>query len=332
MQIKEVAIIGSGSWATALVKIFTNNRRHVHWWVRNDETAEHIVTYHHNPIYLSSVEFKPERISVNTNLEEVINSVEVVILAIPSIFLSETLNALPRNIFENKYVISSIKGIVSETNELIHDYLIREFNIILGQYGVISGPCHAEEIGMERLSFLTVAGKKAKFVTRIATIINCRYVQTSTTDDVVGTTYAGILKNIYSIVHGIYLGIGSYGDNFMAVFICNAIKEMQTFLQVASTKEQSVLDSVYLGDLLATSYSQFSRNRFFGTLIGKNYSVKYAIAEMNMVAEGYNAVKCVKKLNETYMVEMPILDAAYRVLYESIAPKIEMKILAQKFK
>ncbi len=327
---KIISVIGGGSWATAIIKILSNNVNKIHWWVRSAETAEFIRKYKHNPNYLSDVEINTDKIEVETDLKKAIHSSDIVILAVPSAFLKNALANITADDFKNRAVFSAIKGIIPDELLIIGDYLNEKIGIPISQIGVITGPCHAEEVAMERLSYLTIASQNKEIATSLALLMNCRYIKTSVSDDIYGTEYSAVLKNVIAIASGICHGVG-YGDNFQAVLISNAIQEIERFVNAVHPVKRDIKDSAYLGDLLVTAYSSFSRNRMFGTMVGKGYSVKVAQLEMNMIAEGYYATKCIYELNKKYNVHIPITNAVYHVLYEKIAPRIEMKLLSDQF-
>ena len=324
----KIAVIGGGSWATALVKILSNNLKDIYWWMRNKESVEHIKKYCHNPNYIRSVEFDLKKLKVSSDLNEIISGSDILIFAVPSAFLKETLEKNPQEL-KDKIIFSAIKGIVPEDNVIVGEFFHNRYKIPYKNIGVISGPCHAEEVAMEKLSYLTIACQDIKKAKLMASNLECRYIKTSVSDDIYGTEYAAVLKNIIAIASGICNGLG-YGDNFQAVLISNGIQEIKRFVDTVHPIDRDIKDSVYLGDLLVTAYSQFSRNRTFGNMIGKGYSVKSAQVEMNMIAEGYFSVKCIKEVNKNYHVDMPVTDAVYNILYERISPVIEMKILADK--
>lgn len=326
---REVSVIGGGSWATALVKLLANNASMVHWWMRNADKAHYINKYHHNPRYLSAVQFEKDKINVSNNLDEIIAASEVIVVATPSAFLMDVFGDRDNSDLESKIVISAVKGIVPEVHQIPARFFHKRFNIPYERIGMISGPCHAEEVALERLSYLTIACQDEKLAEYFATLIECRYLKTHLSDDLFGTEISAILKNIYSVAAGIYNGLG-YGDNFQAVLISNAIQEIERFVDALNPIHRDVKSSAYLGDLLVTAYSQFSRNRTFGSMVGKGYSVMSAQMEMNMTAEGYYAAKSIIKMNEKYEVDIPIATAVYRVLYENISPAVEMRILADK--
>lgn len=326
----KISVIGGGSWATAIVKILSNNVNNIHWWVRSNETAEFMRKYKHNPNYLSDVEIDLNKIVIETDLRKAITASDIIILAVPSAFLKSTLEKISGEDFKGRAVFSAIKGIIPDDLLIIGDYLNQKIGIPVEQIGVITGPCHAEEVAMERLSYLTIASQNKETATKLATLMTCRYIKTCVSDDIYGTEYSAVLKNVIAIASGICHGVG-YGDNFQAVLISNAIQEIERFVEAVHPVNRDIKDSAYLGDLLVTAYSSFSRNRMFGTMVGKGYSVKFAQLEMNMIAEGYYATKCIYELNKKYNVHMPITNAVYHVLYEKIAPRIEMKLLSDQF-
>ena len=326
---QKVAVIGGGSWATAIVKMLCNNATGVHWWLRNASVVEHIKKYKHNPNYLTSVEFDTNKLLLNTDLKDVLSKADVLIMAIPSAFLKDALSGLNANDFKNKKVFSAIKGIVPEHNLIVGEFFNKEYGIPMENIGVITGPCHAEEVAMEKLSYLTIASQNIESASFVASQLNCRYIKTTVSDDIFGTEYSAVLKNVFAIASGICHGLG-YGDNFQAVLISNAIREIKRFVDTVHPINRDIKESAYLGDLLVTAYSQFSRNRTFGSMIGKGYSVKSAQLEMNMVAEGYYAVKCMHEINKQHKVEMPITDAVYNILYEKYAAVVEIRLLCDK--
>ena len=325
----KIAVIGGGSWATAIVKMLCNNASQTHWWIRHESAIDHIKKYKHNPNYLTSVEFDTSKLQLNSNLKEVIKNADVLIMAVPSAFLKETLSEVTSVDLQNKQVFSAIKGIVPEHNLIVGEFFNKEFKIAMENIGVITGPCHAEEVAMEKLSYLTIASQSSQNAAYVASQLSCRYIKTTVSDDIYGTEYSSVLKNVFAIASGICHGLG-YGDNFQAVLIANAIQEIKRFVDVVHPIDRDIKDSAYLGDLLVTAYSQFSRNRSFGGMIGKGYSVKSAQLEMNMIAEGYYGTKCVFEINKKYNVRMPITEAVYRILYEKMSPAIEMKLLTDQ--
>lgn len=326
---KKIAVIGGGSWATALVKILCNNIDTVSWWMRGQDSVDHILNYRHNPKYLQSVEFDLNKINVSTDLNAILAAADIIIIATPSAFLVKLFENVDKKLFEGKVVFSAVKGIIPEHNAIPARFIHKTFGTPYSKIGIICGPCHAEEVALERLSYLTIACQDDRIAEEMADLLACRYIKTTISDDLFGTELSAVLKNVYAIASGICAGLG-YGDNFQSVLIANAIQEIENFIDEVSPIHRDVKSSAYLGDLLVTAYSKFSRNRTFGFMIGKGYSVKTAQLEMDMIAEGYYAVKCVVEINKKFQVEMPIVEAVNNILYEKISPVIEMRILTDK--
>ncbi|NOY95372.1 MAG: NAD(P)H-dependent glycerol-3-phosphate dehydrogenase [Chlorobi bacterium] len=324
----KVAVIGSGSWATALAKILLENLGGINWYFRNPEDIGQFIKFRHNPKYLRGVEFDTGRIHFYSDIDKVTAESEILILAIPSAFLNGTLEAMKTDI-SRKFILSGIKGIVSKDNLLVGEFLHKYYNVPFSSIGIIAGPCHAEEVALERLSYLTIACPDETKANEFAQLIRCDYIITNTSDDIWGTEYTSVIKNIIAIAAGMVYGL-RYGDNFQAVLIANAIQEIKRFVDKVHPITRDIKSSAYLGDLLVTAYSQFSRNRQFGTMVGKGYSVKTAQLEMLMIAEGYYAAKSIKEINEKYKVQMPISEAVYRILYENTPPKREIAKLTEK--
>ena len=323
----KIAIIGSGSWATALAKIILNNVESINWFVRSQDTIEQFKKANHNPSYLCDVLFDIDRINFSSDINEAVADADIIILVTPSAFLKSTLEKLEVDI-SNKFVVSAIKGIIPEGNQIVGKFINSEFNVPFDHIGVIAGPCHAEEVALERLSYLTVACPDVKKARAFAFLLECSYMRTHISDDIYGTEYSSVLKNVIAVASGICHGL-YYGDNFQAVLIANAIQEIKRFVDRVHPITRDIKSSAYLGDLLVTAYSQFSRNRLFGNMIGKGYTVRSAQMEMHMVAEGYYAVKCIKEINKEYNVFMPICDAVYNICYENISPAIEIRLLTE---
>ena len=325
---KKIAVIGGGSWATAIVKMLANNADTLLWWMRNEVAVQHIKETQHNPRYLSGARINTDVVEVSSDLKAICDQADVIILAVPSAFLHTTLSALEIDL-SKKIFFSAVKGIIPEHNQIVGEYIQSEYNVPLNQIGVITGPCHAEEVALERLSYLTVACEDLSVAEFMAEQLRCRYIKATTSDDIYGTEYSAVLKNVVAVAAGIAHGLG-YGDNFLSVLISNAIREIKRFVDTVHPINRDIKDSAYLGDLLVTAYSKFSRNRTFGTYIGKGYSVKAAQMDMNMVAEGYYAVKCIKEINKEFGVDMPITDSVYRMVYEKMSPRLEFKLLAEE--
>jgi len=324
----KIGVIGGGSWATAIVKMLCENVDSVNWWMRNEEAIQHINTYGHNPNYISDAELKKSKLNLSSDINEVVKNSDYLVLAVPSAFLKSTLKNLEIPL-KDKIIISAIKGIVPENNTIVGEFIHNQYDVPYENIGVITGPCHAEEVALERLSYLTIACsdvEKAKF---FANAISGRYIKTTVSDDIYGTEYAAVLKNVIALASGICHGLG-YGDNFQAVLVSNAIREIKRFVDQAHPIDRDIKESAYLGDLLVTAYSQFSRNRTFGEMIGRGYSVNSAQLQLKMIAEGYYAVKCIMEINEKLKVEMPITQAVYNILYDRKSAKKQVKLLTDK--
>lgn len=326
----KITVLGGGSWATALVKMLTENADDVHWYMRSVYAIEHIKKEGHNPNYLSSVELQNNRITLTSSIDEAVSASDLLVFAIPSAFLETELKKLTLPL-DGKIVFSAIKGIVPETGLIVGEHFHANYNIPFENIGVITGPCHAEEVALERLSYLTIACADQKKAELVANHLQSHYIKTKISDDIIGTEYAAMLKNIYAIAAGIAHGLG-YGDNFQSVLMSNAIREMKRFISRVHKMKRNINNSAYLGDLLVTGYSTFSRNRMFGNMIGKGYTVKSAQMEMNMVAEGYYATKSAHLLNQKHekKAATPIINAVYDILYEHKNPKKIFKKLTDK--
>ncbi len=323
-----IAVLGGGSWATAIVKMLSENLETIGWYMRSIYAIEHIKRNRHNPSYLSSAELHPEQLDLSKDINHIIENYDVLIFAIPSAFLNTELEKLTASL-EGKIIFSAIKGIVPESGLIVGEHFHTLYNIPYENIGVISGPCHAEEVAMERLSYLTLACQDEEKAKELSKAIAGRYIKTKISDDIIGTEYAAMLKNIYAIAAGIAHGLG-YGDNFQAVLMSNGIREMKRFIKKIHKMKRNINNSAYLGDLLVTGYSTFSRNRMFGNMIGKGYTVKSAMLEMSMVAEGYYATKSAYKINQKNKAKTPIIDAVYNVLYDKKEAKDEFLKLTNR--
>lgn len=324
------AVFGSGSWATAIVKILCENLNEIGWYMRSVQTKEHLLKEQHNPSYLSSVEFHLEQLKLSNDINEIADYADVLIFVIPSAFIYSELEKLQIDI-SNKIIVSAVKGIIPESGLLVGEHFNEYYKIPFNNIGVIAGPCHAEEVALERLSYLTISCADASKAKEIADQFSSNYIKTKISDDIIGTEYAVMLKNIYAIAAGIAHGLG-YGDNFQSVLMSNAIREMKRFIKKMHKMKRNINNSAYLGDLLVTGYSVFSRNRMFGNMLGKGYTVKSAMFEMNMVAEGYYATKSAFLLNKKNVkkTRLPIINAVYGILYEGKNPKKVFKKLTDK--
>jgi glycerol-3-phosphate dehydrogenase (NAD(P)+) len=334
----QFGIIGGGSWATALAKILTDNGHRIHWWLRNEKIVQHIRTRKHNPQYLSSAYFEPAMLNMSTNLSEVVEQSDVLVICIPSGYLMGSLFEIPSDAFKGKKIVSAIKGILPDSFLLLNEYLAASFQFPVNDYFTVMGPCHAEEVAAEKLSYLTFSGEDVEMATEIATHFKSYYINTVVNHDIWGSQYAAVLKNIYAVGSGIAHGL-EYGDNFLSVYIANAADEMVGFLrkvmelkEAPDTGKINYASSVYLGDLLVTCYSLFSRNRTFGNMIGKGYSVKVAQLEMNMVAEGYPASKGIFNINKAVGADLTISETIYQILWEGLDAATGFRIIEGKLK
>ena len=323
-----VAILGGGSWATAIAKMLLANVEEIGWYIRNDEKIEKFKSLGRNPNYLTGVNFDVSRIKFSSKINTVVKNADIIFVAIPSPYLKSQLKRLKLRL-DSKIIISAVKGIVPDENMILSEYFNMYYGVPIDRIAVISGPCHAEEVALERTSYLTIGCRDREIAKQIAAIMTNRYTQTYISEDVNGIELSSVMKNIYAIAVGICHGL-KYGDNFQAVLISNAIQEMNRFCNAAVPHHRDLQESVYLGDLLVTAYSRFSRNRTFGTMIGKGYSVKTAQMEMEMIAEGYYAAKCIREINEDFQVNIPIADAVYDILYQHKIPSKTMKDLTLK--
>lgn len=324
----KVAVLGGGSWATALIKILSKNKRDIGWYVRSEETKTFIEKNHHNPSYLPSATLKTKRLKISTDINTVVNQADIIIVVIPSAFIISELANLNVSL-KDKIIVSAVKGVVPGKMKILGKYFHEDYNVPLEQIAVICGPCHAEEVAMEKLSYLTIACQNLDFAKYITSMLKTRYIRTKISDDIIGTEYAAMLKNIYAIAVGIAHGLG-YGDNFQSVLISNAIREIKRFIKNMHKMKRNINNSAYLGDLLVTGYSVFSRNRTFGNMIGKGYTVSAAQMEMKMIAEGYFATKSAKIINEKFKTQIPIIDAVYIILYKNENPSKVFKKLSFK--
>ena len=316
----KVAVIGGGSWATALVKILAENpATRVNWWLRDAADIEHIRQHHHNPSYLSDVHINPRRVTPCASLKAALKGTEYVVLAIPAAFVREPFENLDPELLRGKHLISAVKGLIPSDHVLITDWLARDFGIPKSSLCAIGGPCHAEEVALGKQSYLTIASAEADTAKKVSELLTCRYVFANPSDDLYGVEYAAVMKNIIALACGITHGLG-YGDNFQAVMVSCAMDEIERFLTAVDPRPRNLSASAYLGDLLVTAYSQFSRNRLFGNMLGRGYSVAAAQLEMKMVAEGYYAAKSISVINDRYKVNMPITDMVYRIIYGNVSP------------
>ncbi len=325
---EKIAVIGGGSWATAIIKILSENNVAIQWWLRNKEAAQHIRKYHHNPHYLSDIVINRRKVKACTDINDAVKDVSIIILAVPAAFVSDALSTLTAADFKGKLVVSAIKGMIPGDNILVTDLVERDYGVPSSDLCVIAGPCHAEEVAMERQSYLTIACPSLENANRFATLLNCRFVKATVSQDLYGIEYCAVMKNIVALACGICHGL-NFGDNFQAVLVSNALQEIKRFLDTVYPLNRDLNESAYVGDLLVTAYSQFSRNRTFGNMIGRGYSVISAQIEMNMVAEGYYAVKSVHQILQKYSIKMPITETVYNILYEHASPGHEVQFLKE---
>lgn len=326
----KIAVLGGGTWATALAKIVLTSEPHLNWYMRRPEQIEDFKRIGHNPSYLSNIPFNLDRITFYSDINAIVEASDTLILAVPSPFLKSHLEKLQVSL-KDKFVISAIKGIIPPENLVVTDYLTQYQNIPAHNIAIIGGPCHAEEIALERLTYPTIACSDRNKALAIANVFNSRFVKASTSIDVLGIELGAVLKNVYAIASGICHGL-KYGDNFQAVLVSNAVLEMERFVDAVSPIKRNINESAYMGDLLVTCYSSFSRNRTFGSMIGKGYSVKAAQIEMEMIAEGYYGTKCIMEMNQQYNIDMPIADTVYNILYEKAPVRAEIKRLREILK
>lgn len=327
----KIAIIGGGSWATAIAKIVVTHTHHIGWYMRRDDRIEDFKRLGHNPAYLTSVRFDTNEIFFSSDINKIAQAYDTLVFVTPSPYIKNHLKKLKTRI-KDKFIITAIKGIVPDENLVCSEYFHNVYDIPYDNLACLGGPSHAEEVALERLSYLTVGCTDRDKAAAFSDILASDYIKTKTSSDVIGIEYSSVLKNVYAIAAGICSGL-KYGDNFQAVLMSNAVQEMARFLKsVYPLDERNITDSVYMGDLLVTGYSNFSRNRTFGTMIGKGYSIKSAQIEMEMIAEGFFGTKCMKEINRHCHVNMPILDAVYNILYERISPQIEIKLLTDSFR
>lgn len=327
----KIAIMGGGSWATAIAKmVLSHEDETINWYMRRDDRIEEFKRLGHNPAYLTSVRFDIKRINFSSDINKVVRESDILIFVTPSPYLKSHLKKLKAKL-KDKFIITAIKGIVPDENLIVSEYFHKVYGVPEEQIAVLAGPCHAEEVALERLSYLTIGCSNRDSAKYLSKKFANHFIKTSVSQDVPGIEYSSVLKNVYAIAAGICSGL-KYGDNFQAVLMSNAVQEMNRFIETVHPIERKIDDSVYLGDLLVTGYSKFSRNRVFGSMIGKGYSVKSAQIEMEMIAEGYYGTKCIKEINRHYHVNMPIVDAVYNILYERISPMIEIKLLTDSFR
>ena len=326
----DVTIVGSGSWATAIIKLLLPNTGRICWFIQFDDILKHIKKFHHNPRYLSAIDFNPEKLLLTNDINKAFRASGTIMLVTPSAFLKETLKPLNVSL-KSKTICSAIKGFIPEDNTIVGEFLHKEYGVPFSDIVIITGPSHAEEVAMEKLTYLTIASQDRERAKMVAGYLKNHYLRTIISDDIFGTEYAAVMKNIYAIAAGICIGLG-YGDNFLAVLLSNSAMELKYFIDSIHPIDRDIKSSAYLGDLLVTGYSQFSRNRSFGNMIGKGYSVGNALLEMTMVAEGYYASKGIHKLMSEMNLRIPIAETVYRILYENAVPSKEISKLTKILK
>lgn len=326
----QIAVMGGGSWPTALAKMILDNVDTLNWYMRRQDQIDEFKIQGRNPDYLTATKFDVQRINFTSDINAVVRDSDILVLAVPSPFMKQHLKRLHRSM-KRKVIVSAIKGMVPDENMVVTDYLHIKYDIPIENLGVIAGPCHAEEVAYERLSYLTIGCTNLERAKQLAQYFETPYVKTTTSDDIIGLEYCSVMKNIYAIAAGICYGL-KYGDNFQSVLLSNAIQEMKRFANATNPLQRDIDHSAYLGDLLVTAYSKFSRNRQFGTMIGRGYSVKTAQLEMEMIAEGYYGTKCIHEFNERYKVDLPIVDAVFNILYKFHSPTLEIQNLATKLR
>ena len=322
-----IGLLGSGSWATAIAKMLCENTDSLNWWVRSEDTLKHLEKFGGNPRYIESIQLPVEKLRLSTSMQDVIDNSDILVVAVPSMFLHDAVEEHEPKGLENKFIFSAIKGMIPQYNTIPARYFHKQFNIPYDQIGIICGPCHAEEVARERLSYLTVACPDTKRAELFAPFLRTRYIKVNTSDDVFGAELAAVLKNVYAVGAGLAHGLG-YGDNFISVLISNAAIEMKSFIDAVHQIDRNIKSSPYLGDLLVTAYSVNSRNRSLGTMVGSGYTVKSAVIEMKMVAEGMTGAKGINEMNKKFKVDIPIADAVYRILHERMSPVLEMRLLS----
>lgn len=321
-------VLGAGSWGTAIVKILTEKNSSINWYVRNESNLNHIKTFRKNPNYLNSLELEINKINLSSSIIDVVKNSSVIILAIPSPFLDSELKKI-KSFFKGKVFFSALKGVIPESHLIVSEHLNQFYKVSFAKIGVITGPCHAEEVALEKLSYLTVACKNTKIGKSMTDSLNTKFIKTKFSKDLKGAEYASMLKNVYALLVGVANGLG-YGDNFQSVLISNSVKEMKRFIKTVYLLERDINDSEYLGDMLVTCYSTFSRNRTLGNMLGKGHSLKAAILEMSMISEGYYATKNAYEIGLENKIPFEIINTAYSILYKKHSAKKAMKVLANK--
>tara|TARA_B100001093_G_scaffold399197_1_gene386631 strand:+ start:369 stop:1364 length:996 start_codon:yes stop_codon:yes gene_type:complete len=321
-----IAVLGAGSWGTAIIKMLCENVKEVLWYVRNSDHANEIIKFKRNPKYLKDLKIDIDKLVISSNIEMIIKKSNIIILAIPSPYINESLEKY-KSILNQKIIFSGSKGVIPESHLVITDHLNKYYNIPYENLGIISGPTHAEEIAKEKLSYLTIGSTNKNICNFLSEKLKSSYIKTSISNDVVGIEYSATLKNIYSILVGISFGLG-YGDNFISVLISHCSKEMIKFIKSIDNVKRDFSHSAYIGDLLVTTYSSFSRNRTFGKMIGEGKSIDEAISKMSMIVEGYYATKNAYEISKLNNEKFLIINTAYKILYKGESPERLIKNLS----
>jgi glycerol-3-phosphate dehydrogenase (NAD(P)+) len=325
-----IAVIGDGSWATALFHTLCINGHEPFWWVRTPYIADYISKHHRNPEFLRALDLRPMPGKISHHLPFITEQAEILIVVIPSPYLRKVMGHLEPHHMRDKVVVSAIKGMIPRSHQLISDYFSKHFHVKPDDYVFLTGPSHAEEVAKENPTYITLASSSDASIRKVGHLLENEYISVRTSNDVQGLEYATVLKNIYAIAVGICHSLG-YGDNFLAVLTANAAKEMESFLDMAAPAKRNLLSSPYLGDIMVTAFSQFSRNRTFGSMIGKGYSVKSALLELNMIPEGYFGVNAIFSVLKKYPAHMDIVRTVYRILYKKADPAEEISKLEKLF-
>lgn len=328
MKNKSFGVIGAGSWGTALVKMFSENLDKINWYIRNIEIIEGINKSKRNLKYLRHVQLNNKKLNISNDLKKIIEASEILIIAIPSPYIDSTFQN-HKELLKNKIIISASKGVIPKSQLVISQHFHINYAIKKTNLGIISGPCHAEEVALEKLSYLTIGVKRKLLGNYISDKLKSKYIKTSVSTDLIGIEYSATLKNIYSILVGISHGLG-YGDNFLSVLISHCAKELKLFMRTIHKTKRDINHSAYIGDLLVTTYSSFSRNRTFGNMIGKGYSVKSAMSEMSMVVEGYYATKNAYEIIKSKKDNFLFIESVYKILYDTNSPKKILKEISEK--
>jgi len=327
-----IGVIGSGSWATAIIKILQENpERNVGWWVRRAEVRDALIKTHKNPEHLTDTELDISRLEITGDLADIVQKCSHLILVIPSAHIASVLDSLPPEAYKDRKFVSAIKGAVPETLTSVSMYLETKLCVPQENICVISGPTHAEEVCRKMPTFLAVASTCEQLANEVEKLMACSYLHTISTKDIIGVEVAGLMKNVYAIGAGICQGVG-YGDNLTAVYVTTAFREMQA---VALNQNAGVAHDMamncYLGDLMVTCWSEHSRNRRMGYLLGKGVAKEDIFKEIGTVPEGYYSANIVHEYLTDMKDLLPLAEAVYRVLYEGSTVQNEMDRLINMF-